>query len=54
MLVYRGWARLIRRRAHCHAATAEVVLARQGRLLRTWLEAVEQRNVSELTAWAVR
>ena len=54
VLVYRGWARLIRRRANCHAATAEVVLARQGRLLRTWLEAVEQRNISELTAWAVR
>jgi hypothetical protein len=54
VLVYRGWSGLVRRRANCRAAAAEVALARQGRILHTWLEAVENQNVSELTSWAVR
>ena len=54
MLVYRGWAGCVRRRANCRTAAAEVAKTRQARILHVWLEAVEARNVSELTAWAVR
>ena len=54
MLTFRGWAGYRRRRAACRAATLEVTQAQQARILQAWLDAVEHREVSELTAWAVR